>query len=90
MPEDTPRPAQAAIRTALGAIFVGLAFETRDLTGENQALSGFSGSRRQWSCSRHDRAGILHYRRRTSSLCPGLLLLEVPFDAADRILGLWR
>jgi hypothetical protein len=34
MPEDTPRPAQAAIRTALGAIFVGLAFETRDFLRE--------------------------------------------------------
>jgi hypothetical protein len=29
MPEDAPRPAQAAIRTELGAIFVSLASPTR-------------------------------------------------------------
>jgi hypothetical protein len=41
MPEDAPRPAQAAIRTALGAIFVSL-----ELSSPGSSSSGVVSSRR--------------------------------------------
>src|SRR5436853_7893759 len=45
----------------------------------------------QWNCSRRYRAGIWRSARaRGSSMSPGLLLLALPFDAADRVLGLRR
>jgi len=53
MPEDAPRPAQAAIRTDLGAIFVSLELSRRAWL--ITSLSSGPGRRSTGCCSRRDR-----------------------------------